>query len=92
MVNQYVVSLAELQFVTIVCAKCKTEVTVDLKYEGRNKQPNTVDPVVPDRCPICESAFDAGLIRGLDSIRGAYSLIEEQRTARVEFGIKDKAK
>jgi hypothetical protein len=89
MVNQYTVDLAELQFVTVVCFRCKTELTVDLEYdEPRNRiAPTSRNSVSPSKCPTCGSLFDSQIVLGLNQLREAYLSIAGKDGAAVQFTI-----
>lgn len=89
MVNQYAVSLAELQFATVICSECKTELTVDLEYDERRFEPNIPNPVIPPKCPTCHFAFDPQIIMGLNAVRDGYLRIKGQENVLVQFRVKE---
>jgi uncharacterized protein YbaR (Trm112 family) len=90
-VNQYTVDLGELQFVTVVCPECKTELTVDLEYDdNRNRHvPTARNPVVPSRCLTCNAIVDSQIILGLNQLREAYLSIKGKDGAIVQFTIRE---
>jgi hypothetical protein len=88
-INQYTVDLEDLQFATVICPKCKTEVTVDLAYDKNRAEPNQRNPVIPSKCPTCYVSFDSQIRMGLESIRDGYLRIIGQDDALVQFRVRE---
>lgn len=85
---QSVVPLADLQFATVRCNTCKTEVTIDLAYKKWGEDPNRDTPSAPAVCPVCGARFDLTVTSAIDQIRGAYGALSKQQTATVEFRVR----
>jgi hypothetical protein len=91
MFTQSVVLLSDLQFATIRCSECGTEITVNLSYEKWKSDPNAPAPLTPEKCPTCDAWFDGTVRGGVDLFRKAYKLISGQKTATIEFRVRQDA-
>ena len=88
-IKQIVVSLSDLQFATVICAPCKTEITVDMQQQQRwERRVDRPDSAIPEQCPICGAMFDTSVVRNMELIKSAYNAIRTQKTAIIEFRIR----
>jgi primosomal protein N' len=73
MQKQFVVSLADLRFVSIECPTCRTLVTMDMKepHEFTKKY----DAFTPKDCPACRQQYDSAVRPGVDALQRAYSAL-----------------
>jgi hypothetical protein len=74
--SQFVISVADLRFATIVCARCNTRVTLDLGVVA------TAAFDTPQQCPRCAAAFDSAVRPAVNAIQKAY-----QSLARLEDAV-----
>jgi primosomal protein N' len=73
MQKQFVVSLADLRFVSIECPMCRTLVTMDMKepHEFTAKY----DAFTPKDCPACRHQYDSAVRPGVDALQRAYAAL-----------------
>ena len=72
MLRKAVVSVQELQYVSVCCQHCNTTVVVDLSSEDRTvvRFPNA--GFISEQCPGCGTKYDSALQMGLKSVESAY--------------------
>jgi hypothetical protein len=75
MSKELVISVGDLRYLSVDCAHCKTNVTVDLGYKPPPPQAGELAPeqVVPlSQCPTCRNLFDSRIPENIDSLRAIY--------------------
>lgn len=73
MQKQFVVSLADLRFVSIECPTCKTLVTMDMKEP--HELTAKYDAFTPKDCPACRHQYDSAVRPGVDALQRAYAAL-----------------
>jgi len=68
--KQTVVSIQDLRFVTILCRRCNTKVTLDLDTEFA--KPRSGRFMVPRECPRCQDPFDSVLPPSIEDLQRVY--------------------
>lgn len=63
-------SIADLRWLVIACAKCQTEVTLDVSLKLSPESDR--DSLTPSRCPSCETPY-ASIVAHVDKFREAYA-------------------
>ncbi len=83
--KQFVVSLADLRFVSVECPTCKTVVTMDMKEPHELKVKH--DAFTPKDCSACRHQYDSAIRPGVDAFQRAYAAlvgIADRVTFRVD--------
>ena len=73
--DQFVVSIEDLRFVTMLCRHCNTRVTLDFSAEfdpGGNRK---LAFAPPSECPRCSNRFDSAIPAAVDSMQKAYKAL-----------------
>ena len=73
--KQFVVSLADLRYVSISCPRCKTRVVLDMEEpsEFSRKHGN----FAPKECPGCRDDYDTAIRPAVDGFQRAYQSVLE---------------
>jgi len=66
--DQVVVSIKDLRFAALLCARCNTRVTVDLDAEFEPESRRSPF-VAPRECPRCNTSFDSAVPEALDRLQ-----------------------
>jgi hypothetical protein len=73
MQKQFVVSLADLRFISIECPTCRTIVTMDMKEP--HELTKKYDAFTPKDCPACRHQYDSAVRPGVDALQRAYAAL-----------------
>ncbi len=68
--KELVFSLADLRYVSIECARCKTKLVLDMKEVSDFSRRHGV--FAPKDCPGCHEAYDPAIRPSVDAFRDAY--------------------
>jgi len=71
MQKEFVLSLANLRFVSVSCQHCKTRVVLDLREPSEYAK--SFGELLPNECPGCRKSYDSSLGPGLFGLQGAYN-------------------
>ncbi len=66
----FVISLADLRFVSVACQHCRTRVLLDLQQPSEHAM--KIGELLPDECPGCRKHYDSALVPGLLALQSAY--------------------
>lgn len=81
--DQIVVSIQDLQFVTITCDRCNTRVTFDLATEFERPR----DPFQPPQeCPRCHAAFDSAIPPAVSSMQKVFKALANLKAVTFTAG------
>ena len=75
MYKQFVVSLADLRYVSIACPICKTKVVLDMEEPSEFSRKHEV--FMPKQCPGCREDYDAAIRLAIDRFQQAYQSVLE---------------
>lgn len=82
MITETVVSIDDLQYLTIHCKQCGTSMTLDLNYAGADHDRDDMLGV----CSICGIPFDSTLRPNVIGFKRAYEALSKH--AKVSFRVK----
>ena len=74
MKSQNVTEVADLRYVLIGCANCKTTVTLDMKVKTDPAQQHGF--FSPKKCPGCLQEYDSAAISTIDSLQRLYAVLD----------------
>jgi len=75
MYKQFVVSLADLRYVSIACPKCRTKVVLDMEEPSAFSRKQ--DFFAPKECPGCRKDYDTDIRPAIDRFQQAYQSVLE---------------
>jgi len=76
MLKQNIIPFRDLQFMSLSCQSCKTEVILDISRLPRAESGKSL---TPQQCPSCMAPFDSAVRQHADTMRNIYaglSLVE----------------
>lgn len=86
MLKQLKLSIGELRYLSLKCATCQAEITLDLTSENKplNKRRSTQN-LTPFECPACDTPFDTQIQKGIDQFRESYHFLSSPQVAKTQI-------
>ena len=73
MQREFIVSLADLRYVTITCPQCRTQVTLDMKEPSEFSKNH--EYFAPSKCPGCHNLYDTAIAPAVNGFQRSYELV-----------------